>query len=99
MAGDTDGVDGLEEIAGALLALDTLARARASGIHPIAALENNDGHGERRDFGDRAWQWPWRTQCGVPACFGALGYSVVTGPTLTNVNDSRAVLVVGADAT
>jgi hydroxypyruvate reductase len=77
IAGDTDGVDGMEEIAGALLAPDTLARARASGIQPIAALENNDGHG----------------------FFGALGDSVITGPTLTNVNDFRAVLVLGADAT
>jgi len=75
IAGDTDGVDGLEEIAGAVLAPDTLARARASGIRPIAALGNNDGHG----------------------FFGALGDSVITGPTLTNVNDFRAVLVLGAE--
>ncbi|MBV8271475.1 MAG: glycerate kinase [Cupriavidus sp.] len=75
IAGDTDGVDGLEEIAGALLAPDTLARARARSIHPIAALGNNDGHG----------------------FFGALGDSVITGPTLTNVNDFRAVLVLGPD--
>ncbi|GAA7771102.1 hydroxypyruvate reductase [Cupriavidus sp. SHE] len=77
IAGDTDGVDGLEEIAGALLAPDTLTRALAAGIHPIAALENNDGHG----------------------FFGALGDSVITGPTLTNVNDFRAMLVLGSDAT
>jgi glycerate 2-kinase len=77
IAGDTDGVDGLEEIAGALLAPDTLTRALAAGIHPIAALENNDGQG----------------------FFGALGDSVITGPTLTNVNDFRAMLVLGSDAT
>jgi len=73
MAGDTDGVDGLEETAGALLAPDTLARAWAQGIKPMDALQNNDGHG----------------------FFGALDDAVVTGPTLTNVNDFRAVLVLG----
>ena len=71
MAGDTDGVDGQEEIAGALLAPDTLARAWALGRRPQDALANNDGHG----------------------FFGALGDSVVTGPTLTNVNDFRAILI------
>jgi len=71
LAGDTDGVDGQEEIAGAVLAPDTLARAWALGIKPADALQDNDGHG----------------------FFGALGDSVVTGPTLTNVNDFRAVLV------
>ncbi|MBT0959554.1 glycerate kinase [Denitromonas sp. IR12] len=73
MAGDTDGVDGQEEIAGALLASDTLVRAWALGIKPMDALQNNDGHG----------------------FFGALGDAVVTGPTLTNVNDFRAVIVTG----
>ena len=73
MAGDTDGVDGQEEIAGALLAPDTLARAWERGIRPADALQDNDGHG----------------------FFGALGDAVVTGPTLTNVNDFRAVLVLG----
>jgi hydroxypyruvate reductase len=71
MAGDTDGVDGQEDIAGAVLAPDTLARAWELGIKPADSLQNNDGHG----------------------FFGALGDSVVTGPTLTNVNDFRAVLV------
>ncbi len=74
IAGDTDGVDGLEEIAGALLAPDTLARAWALGLRPLDALADNDGHG----------------------FFGALGDSVVTGPTLTNVNDFRAIFVDGA---
>jgi hydroxypyruvate reductase len=74
LAGDTDGVDGQEEVAGAVLAPDTLARAWARGIRPADSLQNNDGHG----------------------FFGALGDSVVTGPTLTNVNDFRAVLVLGA---
>jgi len=72
LAGDTDGVDGVEEIAGALLTPDSLSRAWALGINPQAALDNNDGHG----------------------FFGALGDAVVTGPTLTNVNDFRAVLIV-----
>ncbi|CAJ0857890.1 glycerate kinase type-2 family protein [Ralstonia flatus] len=71
IAGDTDGVDGQEEIAGAVLTPDSLSEARALGIQPLEALDNNDGHG----------------------FFGALGASVVTGPTLTNVNDFRAVLV------
>jgi glycerate 2-kinase len=72
LAGDTDGVDGQEEIAGAVLAPDSLARAWGLGIKPADSLQNNDGHG----------------------FFGALGDSVVTGPTLTNVNDFRAVLVI-----
>jgi hydroxypyruvate reductase len=71
IAGDTDGVDGQEEIAGAVLAPDTLARAWGLGIKPADSLQDNDGHG----------------------FFGALGDSVVTGPTLTNVNDFRAILV------
>jgi hydroxypyruvate reductase len=73
IAGDTDGVDGAEEIAGAILAPDTLARAWAAGIDPRSSLDNNDGHG----------------------FFQALGDSVVTGPTLTNVNDFRAILIDG----
>jgi glycerate 2-kinase len=71
LAGDTDGVDGQEEIAGAYLAPDSLARAWAQGINPQGSLDANDGHG----------------------FFGALGNSIVTGPTLTNVNDFRAVLI------
>ena len=71
LAGDTDGVDGQEEIAGAYLAPDTLQRAWAQGIKPRDSLDNNDGHG----------------------FFQALGDSVITGPTLTNVNDFRAILI------
>ncbi len=71
IAGDTDGVDGAQEIAGAIVAPDTLARAWERGIRPRDSLANNDGHG----------------------FFAALGDSVVTGPTLTNVNDFRAILV------
>lgn len=76
LAGDTDGVDGAEDIAGAVLAPDTLARAWAAGINPRASLDANDGHG----------------------FFQALGDSVITGPTLTNVNDFRAILVEGGPA-
>jgi glycerate-2-kinase len=75
LAGDTDGVDGLEEIAGAYIGPDTLDRAWARGIKPKESLADNDGHG----------------------LFQALGDSVLTGPTLTNVNDFRAVLI-AADA-
>jgi hydroxypyruvate reductase len=71
LAGDTDGVDGIEEIAGGYLAPDTLSRAWAQGIRPKDSLGNNDGHG----------------------FFSALGDSVITGPTLTNVNDFRAILI------
>ena len=71
LAGDTDGVDGLEDIAGAYVSPDTLKRAWAKGIKPQEALASNDGHG----------------------FFEALGDSVVTGPTLTNVNDFRAILI------
>lgn len=71
LAGDTDGVDGLEEIAGAYLAPDTLQRAWAKGINPRESLASNDAH----------------------SFFEALGDCVVTGPTLTNVNDFRAVLI------
>ncbi|MRX07723.1 DUF4147 domain-containing protein [Pseudoduganella sp. FT25W] len=71
LAGDTDGVDGLEEIAGACITPDTLARAFAAGLRPADSLDNNDGHG----------------------FFQALGDSIVTGPTLTNVNDFRALLI------
>ncbi|MFL6678178.1 MAG: glycerate kinase, partial [Burkholderiaceae bacterium] len=71
VAGDTDGVDGAEEIAGAHVAPDTLARAWAAGMNPRARLDANDAH----------------------TFFQALGDSVVTGPTLTNVNDFRAVYI------
>ena len=69
---DTDGVDGREEIAGALWTPGTIARAAAVGLKPRAHLDDNDGHG----------------------FFQALGQSLVTGPTRTNVNDFRAILVI-----
>jgi glycerate 2-kinase len=71
IAGDTDGVDGAEEIAGAIIGPDTLERAQRLGISAFNRLADNDAH----------------------SVFEALGDQVITGPTLTNVNDFRAVLV------
>lgn len=71
LSADTDGVDGAEDIAGAVFTPDTLARARAKGRDPQAMLDDNDGHG----------------------FFEALGDSLITGPTRTNVNDFRATLI------
>ena len=74
IAGDTDGVDGTEDVAGAYLAPDSLARAAVQGVNARNSLASNDGHG----------------------FFAAIGDAVVTGPTLTNVNDFRAILVTEA---
>ncbi len=71
IACDTDGIDGSEENAGAVLAPDSLRRAAALGLDARALLHDNDGHG----------------------FFAALGDLVVTGPTRTNVNDFRAILI------
>jgi hydroxypyruvate reductase len=71
LAGDTDGIDGSEDNAGALIYPDTLARAAEAGINAKAMLADND---------------PW-------TFFEAIGDLLVTGPTLTNVNDFRAVLI------
>lgn len=71
LAADTDGVDGMADIAGAVLSPDTLSRARNAGLNPRACLDSHDGHG----------------------FFSILGDSVITGPTLTNVNDFRAILI------
>jgi len=71
LAGDTDGIDGSEDNAGALVTPDTLVRSRQAGVDPVAALAANDAYG----------------------LFAALGDLVVTGPTRTNVNDFRAVLI------
>lgn len=73
LAGDTDGVDGQAEIAGAVIAPDTLRRALQQGIDIRESLADNDGHG----------------------FFRALGDSLITGPTYTNVNDFRAILIAG----
>ncbi len=71
VACDTDGIDGTEDNAGAVLRPDTLIRARARDLDAAALLDNNDGYG----------------------FFSALGDLIVTGPTLTNVNDFRAIVV------
>ena len=71
LAGDTDGVDGQEEIAGGYLGPHSLARAESLGLKPKDMLANNDAH----------------------SFFSALNDSVITGPTLTNVNDFRAILI------
>lgn len=71
LAADTDGIDGVEDNAGAFVAPDTLARAQAQGL-------GLDDHQRRHD---------------AYGYFGALGDLLVTGPTRTNVNDFRAILV------
>ena len=75
IACDTDGIDGVEDNAGALLGDDSLARGRAVGLDARARLEDNDAYGY----------------------FAALGDLVVTGPTRTNINDFRAILIDRAD--
>ena len=71
IAGDTDGVDGTEDNAGAIMAPDSLARAAWRNLDAKRYLADNDGY----------------------SFFSALGDLVVTGPTLTNVNDFRAILI------
>jgi hydroxypyruvate reductase len=71
LAGDTDGVDGSEDNAGAYVSPDTLARAAALGLNAKERLADNDAY----------------------SLFQALGDLVVTGPTRTNVNDFRAILI------
>ncbi|WP_290544013.1 glycerate kinase [Aestuariivirga sp.] len=71
LAADTDGIDGMEPIAGAVIDPASLARARALGLDPMGFLENNDAH----------------------TLFERLGDQVITGPTHTNVNDFRGILI------
>jgi hydroxypyruvate reductase len=71
LAADTDGIDGIEDNAGAIVTPDTLARARAAGLKAADFLDRNDAY----------------------SFFHALGDLVVTGPTFTNVNDFRALLI------
>jgi len=71
VACDTDGIDGSEDNAGAVITPDTLARAASAGLDPLAYLDGNDAYG----------------------FFAALGDLVMTGPTLTNVNDFRAIVI------
>ena len=74
LACDTDGIDGTEDAAGAMVFPDTLDRARAMGLDPNEHLARNNAY----------------------LFFKALGDLVVTGPTLTNVNDFRAILIDGS---
>jgi hydroxypyruvate reductase len=71
IACDTDGIDGSEDNAGALITPDSLRRAADTGVDPEMLLAKHDSH----------------------AFFAALGDLVVTGPTRTNVNDYRALLI------
>ena len=71
LAADTDGIDGVEDNAGAIVTPDTLARGRALGLRLDDHLDRNDAYGY----------------------FSALGDLVVTGPTHTNVNDFRVLLI------
>jgi hydroxypyruvate reductase len=71
LAADTDGVDGMDEVAGAIVTPDTLARARAKGMDARRYLADNDAH----------------------RFFAGLGDQVITGPTMTNVNDFRAIWI------
>jgi glycerate 2-kinase len=73
LAADTDGIDGIEDNAGAIVTPDTLARAAALGLSARSRLDANDAY----NF------------------FAPLGDLVVTGPTFTNVNDFRALLIAG----
>jgi len=71
LAADSDGIDGTENNAGALIGPDTLSRAQALGLNPEKLLQSHDSY----------------------TCFFALNDLLVTGPTLTNVNDYRAILI------
>jgi glycerate 2-kinase len=71
IAGDSDGIDGVEDAAGAVVTPDTLARMREAGVDPRQSLVSHDSYN----------------------AFKAAGDLVVTGPTLTNVNDIRAILI------
>ncbi len=71
LAADTDGIDGIEDNAGAIIGPDTLARAAALGLKASEFLDRNDAY----NF------------------FQPLGDLVISGPTFTNVNDFRALLI------
>jgi hydroxypyruvate reductase len=75
IAGDSDGIDGTEDAAGALVAPDTLARAAHARLNARKLLSGHDSY----------------------TFFDGLGDLVRTGPTLTNVNDIRAVLIAASE--
>ncbi len=72
LAADTDGIDGVEDNAGAVVTPDTLQRAAAQGLKAADFLDRNDAYNYFRPLGDL----------------------IVPGPTFTNVNDFRALLIV-----
>jgi hydroxypyruvate reductase len=76
LACDTDGIDGTEDAAGAVVVPDTLQRAEQLGLDPVEHLRTNNAY----------------------SFFAALGDLVVTGPTRTNVNDFRVILINGSAA-
>lgn len=71
IAGDSDGIDGTEEAAGAIIAPDTLTRGTLNGLNATRYLDEHDSY----------------------SYFHSIGDLVITGPTLTNVNDIRAILI------
>lgn len=71
LAADTDGIDGTEDNAGAVIDETSIQRALALGLDPAEYLGRNDAY----------------------SFFKALGDLVITGPTLTNVNDFRAIVI------
>jgi glycerate 2-kinase len=71
IAGDSDGIDGTEDAAGAIVAPGTLVRARGAGLDARPFLSAHDSY----------------------AFFDGIGDLVRTGPTFTNVNDIRAILI------
>ncbi|WP_439862081.1 glycerate kinase type-2 family protein [Pseudomonas sp. MBLB4136] len=76
LAGDTDGIDGSEDNAGALMTPDSYRRAARLGLNAGDELDDNNGYGY----------------------FAALDQLIVTGPTRTNVNDFRAILILESPA-
>ncbi len=71
LAADTDGIDGTEDAAGAIIAPDTLSLARTAGLNPRDFLDDHDSY----------------------SLFDGIDALIRTGPTLTNVNDFRAILI------
>ena len=71
VAGDSDGIDGTEDAAGALIFPDALSRGKLNGLNAVNYLDAHDSY----------------------SYFHALDDLLITGPTLTNVNDIRAILI------
>ena len=71
LAGDTDGIDGLGNAAGAIVTPNTTKKAKRKNLNPKIFLRNSDSH----------------------SFFKLIGDQVITGPTLTNVNDFRAFII------